>query len=112
MRFEVQVLDVTRYGQGCGSGEREEGSKLSNCNFSFGQYDKEGHGHLEITRGNETCPKDAHDASRLNLSLVYEMCAKPEALDKHGHCAELGRPCGSAPYVGKCWECGRDMCKE
>ena len=53
----------------CRSGERDEGSKLGSYKLSFGQYDKEWHGHLEITCGNETCPEDAHDASRLNLSL-------------------------------------------
>ena len=78
----------------------------------LGQYDKKRHGHLEITRGNETCPEDAHDASRLNLSLAYEVRAEPEALDKHGHCDELRFPCGSVPYDGKCSECSRDTCKE
>ena len=70
----------------CRSGERDERSKLGSCKLSFGQYDKEWHGHLEITCGNETCPEDAHDAFGLNLSLRYEVRAEPEALNKYGDC--------------------------
>ena len=93
MRFGVRVLDVTD--TACRSEERDERSKLGSRKLSFGQYDKEWHGHLEITRGNETCLEDVHDASRLNLYLGYEVCAEPEALDKHGHRDELRFPYGS-----------------
>ena len=85
MRFGFEFS--TSLDTACRSEERDEGSELGSCKLSFGQYDKEWHSHLEITRGNiETCPKDAHDAFRLNLSLGYEVRAEPEALDKYGHC--------------------------
>ena len=32
--------------------------------------------HLEVTRGNEICLEDTRDASRLNLSLAYEVHAE------------------------------------
>ena len=78
----------------------------SSCKLSFGQYDKEWHDHLEVTRDNETFLEDARDASRLNLSLaVYEVHAEPEGLDEHGHCDELRCPCGSTHMAENAHTC-------
>jgi len=108
MRLRARALGVIVCGRVWGSRGHNERCEFGSCDFSLGEHYKEWHGHLEVTRGYETRPEDAHDTSRLDLAL----CAKPESLNEHGHRDELGCPGSTAPYGGECWQRGRDTREE
>jgi hypothetical protein len=75
-----------------------EGKKSYDGEFSLGEDDEFGNAHLEVTRCDQTCPKDSHNVASTDLPIPDEFRAEPESLNKHGHHHELCSCTRRAPH--------------
>ena len=82
---------------GRGSGRFHKGDKSSHGEFTFSEDDELWDAHLEVTRGNKTCPEDGRYIAYTVLALTNKLGTEPEALYEHSHHHELGECSSDAP---------------
>jgi hypothetical protein len=62
----------------------DEGEKSYDGELSLGKNDELGNANLQVTRCNQTSPKDGHVAST-DLAIPNEFRAEPKPLNEHCH---------------------------